>query len=73
MTTLLEIQPRLAVEAINSHHQGVEFGVVHLETTDTQLSLGECLETLAEEGWTSSMRVSCARPGVKKFVISRKK
>jgi hypothetical protein len=73
MTTLLEIRPRLAVEAVNSNHPGVEFGVVHLETTDIQLSLGECLETLAEEGWSHSMRVSSSRPGVRKFVVSRKK
>ena len=73
MTTLLEHRPRLAVESINTHHQGVEFGVVHLETTDVEFSVDECLDLLAVEGWGSPMRVSCTRPGVKKFVFSRKK
>jgi hypothetical protein len=71
MTTLA--LPRLSVETINSHHAGVEFGVIHLEETDTQLSLRECLHLLAEEGWTTSQEVPCARAGVKKFLISRKK
>jgi len=73
MTLLLEPAPRLAVELVNSHHQGVEFGVVHLETADVQLSVTECLNLLASEGWQKPMRVSCARPGVKKYVLSRKK
>lgn len=71
MTTLAK--PRLEIETINSHHQGVEFGVVHLEDSDTQLSLSECLAHLKQEGWSEPQEVDSDRVGVHKFLISRKK
>jgi hypothetical protein len=71
MTTLAK--PRLEVQTINSHHQGAEFGVVLLEDSDTQLSLGECLAVLREEGWSEPQEVDCDKVGVHKFLLSRKK
>ena len=71
LTTLAK--PRLEIETINSHHQGAEFGVIHLEDSDTQLSLGECLAVLKEEGWSAPQEVDCDRVGVHKFLISRRK
>lgn len=72
MTTLATTS-RLPVETINSHHTGVEFGVIHLDDSDSQLSISECMEVLAEEGWTSREEVPCAQYGVRKFLVSRKK
>jgi hypothetical protein len=66
-------QSRLAVETINSNHPGSDFGVIHLETSDSQMSLRECLNLLAQDGWTTTQEVPCARPGVHKFLVSRKK
>jgi hypothetical protein len=63
----------LEVETVNSNHPGAEFGVIHLEDSDTQMSLRECLEMLAEEGWSTTQEVPCAREGVHKFLVSRKK
>jgi hypothetical protein len=71
MTTLAK--SRLEIETINSHHQGAEFGVIHLEDSDTQFSLGECLALLKEEGWSEPQEVDCNRLGVHKFLISRRK
>ncbi len=71
MTTLAK--PRLEVQSINSHHQGAEFGVIYLEDSDTELSLGECLNVLKDEGWSESQEVDCDRIGVHKFLISRRK
>lgn len=71
MTTLAK--PRLEVQTINSNHPGAEFGVIHLGTTDTQLSLSECLAALSQDGWTAPEEIPCARPGIHKFLISRKK
>ncbi len=61
------------VQTINSNHPGSEFGVVHFEESDTQMSLKECLALLAADGWTNTQEVPCSRAGVRKFLISRKK
>jgi hypothetical protein len=71
--TTLAAKPRLEIETINSHHQGAEFGVIHLEDSDTQMSLRECLDLLAQDGWSTPQEVPCAKDGVHKFLISRKK
>jgi hypothetical protein len=66
-------QTHCPVETINSNHPGCEFGVIHLEDSDTQMSLGECLELLAADGWDTREEIPCEKPGVHKFLISRKK
>ena len=63
----------VAVETVNSNHAGVEFGVIHLEDSDVQMSVGECLELLAQDGWTTTQEVPSTRFGVHKFLVSRKK
>ena len=63
----------VAVQTVNSNHVGSEFGVIHLEESDVQMSLPECLELLAQDGWSTTEEVPCAREGVHKFLISRKK
>jgi hypothetical protein len=63
----------ITVETINSNHPGSEFGVIHLATTETEMSLSECLALLAEDGWTTTQEIPCAREGVHKFLISRRK
>ena len=64
---------RLMVETINSNHPGSEFAVIHLEESDVQMTRQECLELLAQDGWTTRQEVPCARSGVHKFLLSRKK
>jgi hypothetical protein len=71
MTSLA--QTRLPVETINSNHPGSEFGVIHLEESDTQMTRQECLDLLAQDGWTTTQEVPCARFGVHKFLVSRRK
>ena len=61
------------VQTINSNHPGSEFGVVVFEEAGTQMSLAECLSLLAQDGWSNTQEVPCARTGVHKFLISRKK
>ena len=70
-TTLPELH--FPVQTINSNHPGSEFGVVLFEESDTQMSMGECLSLLAEDGWSNIQEVPCARTGSHKFLISRKK
>ena len=70
-TTLTDLH--FPVQTINSNHPGSEFGVVHFEESDAQMSLDECLSLLAEDGWLNIQEVPCARAGVHKFLISRKK
>jgi hypothetical protein len=63
----------LPVQTINSNHPGSEFGVVHFEESDTQMSLEECLSLLAEGGWSTTQEIPSSRNGVRKFLVSRKK
>ncbi len=72
MTSTLD-KPRLVPQTINSNHAGVEFGVIQLDDSDTQLSLSECLAVLAEEGWSTPQEVPCPRAGVHQFLVSRRK
>jgi hypothetical protein len=61
------------VQTINSNHPGSEFGVVHFEEAEYQMSLAECLSRLAEDGWSNTQEVPCNRAGVRRFLVSRKK
>jgi len=61
------------VKTINSNHPGSEFGVVHFEASETQMSLDECLSLLASDGWSNMQEIPCTRAGARKFLISRKK
>ena len=70
-TTLADLH--IPVQTINSNHPGSEFGVVHFEESDAQMSLEACLSLLAEDGWSNPQEVPSARSGVRKFLISRKK
>ena len=63
----------IPVQTINSNHPGAEFGVVMFEDSVMQMSLDECLSLLAEDGWANVQEVPCARAGVHKFLVSRKK
>jgi hypothetical protein len=63
----------LTVETINSNHPGSEFGVIHLADSDTQMTLGQCLALLAEDGWSTRQEIPCAEAGMHKFLVSRKK
>jgi hypothetical protein len=71
MNTL--VKSRLEVQTVNSNHPGSEFGVIHLEESDTQMTLPECLALLAQDGWSTTQEVPSARPGTHKFLISRRK
>jgi hypothetical protein len=66
-------QSRLPVETINSNHPGSEFAVIHLEESDIQMTRRECLDLLAQDGWSTTQEVPCHRDGVHKFLLSRKK
>jgi hypothetical protein len=64
---------RLTVKALNSNHPGSEFGVVLLEDSDASMTPADGLALLAEDGWTVAANVPCDRPGILKFLVSRKK
>ena len=70
-TTLADLH--IPVQTINSNHPGSEFGVVHYEASDAQMSLDECLSLLAEDGWSNTQEIPSNRNGVRTFLISRKK
>jgi len=66
-------QAPFAVEAINSHHAGVEFGVVVFDETLTNQTLDECRALLAEDGWSEAEAIPGTNPRVQKFLVSRRK
>jgi hypothetical protein len=72
MSTTLA-SPHLEVKTINANHPGSDFGVVLFEESDSQMTLKECLDLLAEDGWTNAEEVSFSKSGMRKFLVTRKK
>ena len=66
-------QSPFSVQTLNSNHSGVEFGVVVFDETLTNLTLDECRALLAEDGWSEAQPVAGLKPGVHKFLVSRRK
>ncbi len=66
-------QSPFTVQALNSNHAGVEFGVVVFDDVLANQTLDECRALLAEDGWREAQEVSSAKPGVHKFLVSRQK
>ena len=66
-------QSPFTLQTLNSHHAGVEFGVVMFDETLANQTLEECRALLAMDGWLEVQEVSCVNPGVHKFLVSRRK
>ena len=62
-----------AVQTLNSNHSGVEFGVVLFDDKLTDQTLDECRELLALDGWSEAELMPALKPGVHKFLVSRRK
>jgi hypothetical protein len=66
-------QSPFSVQTLNSNHSGVEFGVVVFDETLTNLTLDECRALLAVDGWSDADLMPSVKPGIHKFLVSRRK